>query len=256
MTIEFAEGAPYWVDLATPDLAKATDFYRRVFGWDALDLGEEAGHYTMFSYQEQQVGAAGPIPKGEDIRPAWTVYFKVTDAHAAAKAVQEYGGTVVMAPMDVFDQTTLAYFTDPAGVSFAVSKPRGHKGAQRWSEPNSAAWVELMVREKEPSLGFYREVFGWSANDGGMAGQEYTLLRAAAARDDFGGVLVMGDDIPAEVPPQWVVYFEVVDCVATCEEVVRAGGHIFLPPKTYEGVGTFASVADPFGASFSIITSG
>src|SRR5215218_7357946 len=70
----YAPGTPCSVDLVTPDVATAKDFYRRVFGWESEDLdhgytvfrhggGTVAGAYTL-----TQEMARGHRPGVDDVR--------------------------------------------------------------------------------------------------------------------------------------------------------------------------------------------
>ena len=44
---QYAPGTPSWVDLGSADVGASASFYGDLFGWEAVDQGEEAGHYTM-----------------------------------------------------------------------------------------------------------------------------------------------------------------------------------------------------------------
>ena len=45
LSTNFADGAPVWVDLGTPDVARAAGFYGSVLGWQFESAGPEAGGY-------------------------------------------------------------------------------------------------------------------------------------------------------------------------------------------------------------------
>ena len=51
-------GTPSWVDLASADLAASASFYSSLFGWDAVDQGDDAGHYHIFERSGVPVGSA------------------------------------------------------------------------------------------------------------------------------------------------------------------------------------------------------
>ena len=57
---KYRNGCPSWVDVAVPDVPAAAAFYSSLFGWEAEDQGEEAGHYTMFSIGGRAVAGMGP----------------------------------------------------------------------------------------------------------------------------------------------------------------------------------------------------
>ena len=58
-TTALAVGTPIWVDLGSSDPQASARFYGQLFGWQAEDLGEEVGHYTMFSQDGKRVAAVG-----------------------------------------------------------------------------------------------------------------------------------------------------------------------------------------------------
>jgi predicted enzyme related to lactoylglutathione lyase len=59
--------------------------------------------------------------------------------------------------------------------------------------------------------------------------------------------------MPAEVPPFWAVYFSVADTDAAVARITELGGSVMMPPMDIEP-GRFATVADPTGATFNVIT--
>ena len=58
-----------------------------------------------------------------------------------------------------------------------------------------------------------------------------------------------------QVPPSWLVYFEVADADAAVAAAQGAGATLVVPPTTMEGAGRFAALSDPQGAAFAIIKS-
>src|SRR5579862_111552 len=107
----YAPGTPLWVDLGSPDVAASARFFSDLFGWQAQDLGEQMGHYTMFSQDGKSVAAATPLMSPQQ-PTAWTTYISTTSAEETAKKVTAAGGTVLSAPMAVMDQGTMAVFAD------------------------------------------------------------------------------------------------------------------------------------------------
>jgi len=119
LSTNFVDGAPVWVDLDAPDVARTAGFYGSVFGWQFESAGPEAGGYGMFTQGGKVVAAAGP-PTEQGAAPSWTLYFRTSDADATAEAVRKAGGTVRAEPADVMSEGRFAQFTDPAGAMFAV----------------------------------------------------------------------------------------------------------------------------------------
>jgi uncharacterized protein len=73
-TPTYAPGTPMWVDHSSPDVKASAQFYSQLFGWQAQDLGEEAGHYTMFTSNGKQVAATTP-PMSPNTPPSWATYI-------------------------------------------------------------------------------------------------------------------------------------------------------------------------------------
>ena len=246
MAPKYVEGAPYWVDLSTADVAAATAFYCELFGWKADDTGPESDHYTLLTHDGELVAAIGTMYP-PDTTPQWMLYFKTESLWDRTKAIEAAGGLVRMPPADVSDQTSIAQFSDPAGARFSVSQPGTHTGADRWGDPGSVCWVELHVRQAEPAMSFYQRVFGWGSR--AIPGR-YPLLMTEGQADAFGGIEI--DEDAGE--PRWNIYFEVHDCDATAEHAVTLGGRLNGPVRSTPAVGRWADLTDPDGSRFRVLS--
>lgn len=257
ITTPYVPGSLLWVDLGSPDVPASAAFYGALFGWDFQSQGPEAGGYGMFALDGKTVAAAGPL-MGGGASAAWTVYFHTPDADATAKAVEQAGGTVRMAPMDVFTAGRLAAFTDPAGAGFAVWQPGDTRGLGAVNEPNSLCWAELHTAEPERAKAFYRTVFDWQTQDMPMGDFTYTVVSPAGGGEgaNQGGIMGLSEEMrQGGWTTSWRPYFEVADCDAAVGVAQGNGGTVVMPPESVPGVGRMAALTDPFGASFSIITS-
>lgn len=260
LTTRFVTGSPNWVDLGTPDLDGARNFYRGLFGWSFQDSGPDFGGYGIFQRGGSTVAGAMTIP-AEHGRSAWTPYFQTPDAEATATAVQEGGGSVGMEPMEVSDLGRMALFSDPTGAGFGVWEPGTNKGLDAVGEPNALCWVELYTPDPVADLSFYDMVFGTEAHTAGspVTGAGYTLLQPsgtgrASMEDAFGGVVPLGDDpSEAESGPSWVPYFEVADLAGALSQAERLGGEVRRGPGDLAGLGRSAKLTDPYGARFAIL---
>ncbi|WP_323672323.1 VOC family protein, partial [Candidatus Poriferisodalis multihospitum] len=58
---------------------------------------------------------------------------------------------------------------------------------------------------------------------------------------------------PPGVPPHWRVSFGVNDVDAACAAATANGGNVIVPPFDW-GPGRMATVADPVGATFDVVT--
>jgi uncharacterized protein len=121
-----AEQRVNWNELASPDLGASKAFYSRHFGFafnDALDMGP-MGQYCFIDHDGQRLGAI--MQRHSDQQPAaWLFYFGVPSIAAAARAVTEHGGKVLMGPHQVPTGEWIILATDPAGAGFGLNGPKG-----------------------------------------------------------------------------------------------------------------------------------
>lgn len=117
------------------------------------------------------------------------------------------------------------------------------------SSSGSFVWYELMTTDPVAAERFYSGVVGWTAADAGMPGMKYTLLSAGAHQ--IAGLMALPPEA-AGMPPCWTGYVAVDDVDAKAAEIAAAGGGVMRPAEDIPGVGRFAVVADPQGASFCI----
>jgi predicted enzyme related to lactoylglutathione lyase len=105
-----------WNELATTDLAAATDFYTKVFGWGLGDTpGDDGRIFTVGGEM-----ACGAHQAGEGEFPAWSVWFSVEDCDASTAKAVELGGSVMMPPNDMgFGRG--AVVADPQGAVFGLA---------------------------------------------------------------------------------------------------------------------------------------
>jgi predicted enzyme related to lactoylglutathione lyase len=248
-TLVHAPGTPSWVDLASPDLDASRKFYGDLFGWEAWVAPQpEAGGYTIFLKNGQQVAGLGPMQEGG--HPAWSTYVAVADAEETAQKVREAGGQVVFGPMQVMDQGTMAVFQDPTGAFISIWQGAAMQGAQLVNAPGGFGWNELATRDMPAAKAFYAKVFGWGAKDSPMPqGGSYTEWQLDGK--SIGGGMQMGDNYPPQVPPHWLVYFVVEDADLSTAKAEELGAKVIMPPMTIEP-GRFSVVQDPNGAAFAL----
>ena len=165
----YDDGVPSWVDLSSPDLAKSRQFYGALFGWNCPEGPPEAGGYSGCDLGGKTVAGLGP-QMNPDAPPGGLNYVNVDDADAAAGRVAAAGGTVLVAPMDVMEAGRMAVIADPLGAVIGLWQPNQHAGAQLANEPGTFGWSELITTDLDKSKAFYKEVFGWDAEDQGPPG--------------------------------------------------------------------------------------
>lgn len=244
-----------WVDLATTDHAGAKAFYQSLFGWDANDLPIGEGMtYTMFTLREKNVAAVSQLSEelqSQGVPPHWSSYVSVTDVDQVAAKATELGATLMVEPMDVFEEGRMAFIQDPVGASIGLWQPKNHIGAQLVNEPGSLCWNELATRDIAAGQDFYGHLFGWRAEAQEIETGPYTVFKNGEAF--AGGMLQMTEEW-GEIPPHWRVYFAVGDCDASAAKVRELGGAVHVDPTDIPDVGRFAVASDPQGGHFTIMT--
>jgi predicted enzyme related to lactoylglutathione lyase len=245
-----APGTPYWVDLTSPDPDAAAAFYGELFGWtNTVATEPEAGGHRTFSLDGKAVAGVGPLQEGQHV--AWTTFMSTVDADATVAAVDAAGGKVLMPAIDILDYGRMALFADPAGAVFGVWQAGRHSGGEVFNVPGALTWNELTTPDVAGATEFYPRVFGWTPSEMPMGDATYTMWNIEER--PIGGLMPMASgDWPADAPPQWTVYFAVADTDATAAKAAELGGTVLTPP-TDMMAGRFAVIADPHGATFSVI---
>jgi predicted enzyme related to lactoylglutathione lyase len=114
--------------------------------------------------------------------------------------------------------------------------------------PNKFVWYDLATTDMGAAESFYRAVIGWNTADAGIV-RPYTLFSVGDII--VGGVMAMTEEMRAAgAPPTWIGHIGVDELDETLERLKAAGGLVRRPPENIPGVGRFAVMADPHGASF------
>jgi predicted enzyme related to lactoylglutathione lyase len=116
---------------------------------------------------------------------------------------------------------------------------------------NTFVWYELMTTDLDAAEAFYAGVVGWNAQDSGMPGMRYTRMLAGST--PVAGAMTLPQEVcDAGGRPGWMGYIGVPDADAAVEKLTQAGGKVHRPPADIPGIGRFAVVADPQGATFAL----
>ncbi len=115
-------------------------------------------------------------------------------------------------------------------------------------------WYELMTSDPEAALAFYGDVVGWTAqpfDSEGTDGPYHVLTGSAGA---MGGLMAIPDEAKeCGMTPWWGGYVASADVDADADRLARAGGSIRRPAEDIPGVGRFAVMGDPGGATFMLL---
>ena len=251
----YTPGRFCWVDLGTTDPVGAKKFYTGLFGWtyDDRPMGDGAS-YTMLLLDGKSVAALyqqDPQQQGMGIPPAWLSYIAVERADDVADRARRLGGTVLLEPFDVLDVGRMAVIQDPTGAVVALWEGRRHRGAELIEEPNTLAWNELATGDVAKAGPFYAGLLGWELEPQQYGPLAYTLFRQGERAN--GGMMAIQPEW-GPVPPHWLAYFAVKDCDATASRAQQLGATLLMPPTDIPTVGRFATIRDPQGAAFAVIS--
>jgi predicted enzyme related to lactoylglutathione lyase len=248
----YEAGTPSWVELAgTPDVDASEAFYRQLLGWEIPEQPNSAqlGGYRRAKLNGRDVAGVSPVMQ-EGQPCVWATYISVEDAEATVAKVREAGGTVMVEPMDVMGMGKMAVFTDPTGAVCGIWEPGTFAGAELVNEDGSFGWNELGTRDVPAAREFYGKVFGWTVEEQEMPGMgTYNVWKDG--EHVRGGMMDIGN-MPAEVPPHWLVYFTVPDADAAAATAKSAGGQVLNGPFDIS-VGRLAILMDPQGAMFAVM---
>ena len=112
------------VELHTTDLAKAKDFYRKLFDWKLED--SPMGDGTTYTVIGVGQGTGGgmmkqPVPGAPS---AWLPDVAVDDVRVATEKARSLGATVVVDVTEIPNVGWFSVFVDPAGAHTALFKPK------------------------------------------------------------------------------------------------------------------------------------
>ena len=251
----YEQGTPSWIEHSSPDPQASKEFYGQLFGWGFEDNpmtdddGTDMGTYSIAKIEEDRVAGLGPV-MAEGQPSSWGVYLAAADVDAAVEKAADAGGQVLAGPMDIPDQGRMAWVADPVGAAVGLWQDKGFAGSQRANEHGTNTWNELVTADAAKATPFYEQVLGLQAEQMEMEGspEPYTTFNVA-------GRPVGGTTSPqAEgIPPHWNVCFNVDDCDATASRAKELGGQEVAAPFDVPDIGRIAVLADPQGATFSLM---
>ena len=246
-------GTVCWVDLLTPDLARARAFYGALFGWSFSGSSDPtATRYSMAQVDGLNVAGLGTMPAHSSLPSMWTVYFAAENADETAHKVEKAGGKIVAEPTNVLDEGRTARFSDPTSAIFGVWEGRKHRGAELVDEPSTMTWHEVYTRDAAVARPFYTRVLGLEARYLESPSMKYWTLHRGPRT--VCGLMQMGPQDPKGAQSHWHTYFAVSDVDATVDQLGLLGGREIAPPFDTP-YGRVAVAADPFGAQFCVVRS-
>src|SRR5580704_9792854 len=225
-----------WVNMLTPEPARARAFFGELLGWTYVEL-PGMGHTVEVG--GRPIGGlfdlAGPgTPPGTP--PLIGVMVKVESADAAGEKVTSLGGRARPA-FDILDHGRLAVCTDPCGAEIDLWEPRALLGTDVDSDQHGApSWFEAMTTDVDRAASFYAELFGWTTEVTPMAGSAYTTFKLGAA--PVAGMMPITPAM-GELCPRWGTYFTVKDAALAARRAVELGATLSRRLHDAPGVGRF-----------------
>jgi predicted enzyme related to lactoylglutathione lyase len=249
---DYPAGVPCWAENLSADAGGNARFYAELLGWELAGSGDEPdeAQYFVGRMRGRDVAGVGAAP-GPEVS-GWYMQIAVEGLEEAVAATERAGGTVLEAAIDVPPAGRLAVLADPTGAVFSAWEGDAREGAQVVNEAGAWSMGELATPDPEAAATFYKEVFGWDA-------EEFAPGISVFRRPGyFGGepsqpvprdvVAVM---TPGEGKSAWAVDFWVADAEATAKKAVELGGSVVKEPAV-EGPFRSAKISDPQGGVLSV----
>jgi predicted enzyme related to lactoylglutathione lyase len=243
-----------WADLVTSDVAKAADFYGKVFGWTFETYGGEDDRETYTLVLADGLPIAGMVfdaraKKAETPSARWIGLVSVDDPKAVAERIAPLGGQVVYAPVMLGERGETAVFRDPEGTLFGVVKSKNGDPADYLGDVGEWAWLDLWSNDVERAAQFYRTAIGYQTVPAGDASTARSGLHLVAGGYVRAGIMQKRDPQTTSV---WLPYVRVADAKRAAESARTAGGRVIYEPAPL-GAAVVGIVADPTGAPVGIV---
>jgi uncharacterized protein len=244
---KYPHGTFSWAECASNDASKGKQFYSDLMGWGYDDMPMGGGQvYTMFKHDGERVAAINPLQPEEQAQGTpshWNNYVAVDNVDALADKATQLGGTVIMPPMDVFDNGRMLFLQDPTGAFVGLWQAKSFIGAGLVNIPGAMTWNELMTPDSQKARDFYGPLLGWTFQK--MENVDYYLIFNQGRLN--GGIMSMTPEM-GNMPPVWSIYFSVANIEDSAAKVEKLGGKIHVPITEAPGTGRFVMYADPQGA--------
>jgi predicted enzyme related to lactoylglutathione lyase len=111
MAPTYRSGKICYIEMPATDIARSSEFYRRVFGWRIRQRGDGA---TSFDDPVGEVSGSWVLDRPPASSPGLLVYIKVDSVAAMLDVVVENGGEIVQSIGPDAPEIT-ARFRDPGG---------------------------------------------------------------------------------------------------------------------------------------------
>jgi predicted enzyme related to lactoylglutathione lyase len=155
---EHGAGMPCWVDANVETREQRESligFYSALFGWTFEVGSAETGFYSIARSAGQPVLGIGQGPGGAG---HMVTYFSTPDIALSLERAKGKGGQLVMGPMQIMDQGTMALVMDSTGAMHGLWQPDKFAGFGVMYEPNSPGWFDHVSENTATAAGYYLEI--------------------------------------------------------------------------------------------------
>lgn len=242
-----------FINLMTPNGAKARDFFSKLLGWTWGEMPDAPGG-TLILVEGKTAGALMDLDEAQmppGIPPVVGVMIKVKNADETVAKVKELGGDSEPI-IDIHTNGRMAMCRDPLGAMFNIWQPIDKDGAEHDSHAHGApTWYENLTHDSQKVTDFYCKLFGWTAQDQHpVPGMVYTLL--SLDNVPVAGAMNLMPHM-GNIPAHWGVSFAVNDIHKTWELAKELGAELCIAPQAIPTVGQFALLKSPQGVAFHLI---
>ncbi|MEV6206226.1 VOC family protein [Kitasatospora sp. NPDC051914] len=112
-------------------------------------------------------------------------------------------------------------------------------------------WVDLMAKDQQAALDFYRDLLGWQGRPGPAEFGGYAVCELNG-KAVAGIAPAMAPGGMPEPPTAWTTYLASTDARATQDAIVAAGGTVVVPVVDVGNLGRMLVASDPQGAVFGV----
>ncbi len=144
-------GKVIFVELVTPDLAAAKQFYAGLLGWTFRDFQGGGREYAEASLDGRPVAELihKDVRAGEHKQPAWLSFIAVRDVDAAKRIALQHSAKVLFEPHNFPNRGRQAVFADPQGAVFAVLASSSGDPPDVLAAPGEWIWSSLITSEPD-----------------------------------------------------------------------------------------------------------
>ena len=121
-------------EMAAQDSKRMVNFYNKVFGWKANQMGPEMGNYVVVTTTESDEKTGRPktsgsinggfYPKTDNTTQTAHIVIAVDDIRGHIEKIKKAGGKVLGEPMDIPGVGLYAVFVDTEGNKACVLQPK------------------------------------------------------------------------------------------------------------------------------------